>query len=256
MTALDLGQWVQDAVGGSMLLAVPVAALAGLLSFFSPCVLPLLPGYLSYATGMAASDIAAGTARGSRGRVLAGTALFVAGFGVVFVSSGALLGGLGGLLLEHRRAIAIVVGSVAILLGLMFAGVLPLGQRTLRLCRAPAVGVATAPLLGVVFGVGWTPCIGPALSVVLTLAVNEGTAVQGAVLAGVYALGLGVPFLLAAVAFTRLAGTLRWVRRHQRGLQFAGGAMMVTVGVLLVTGVWDRLMSVLQQWAASFGTVI
>lgn len=258
MTPLDLAGWVRDAVGGSMLLALPVAVLAGLVSFFSPCCLPLLPGYLSYASGLAASDIVdgAGGARGSRSRMLAGTSLFVLGFAVVFVSQGALFGGLGSVLRLHQGTVNIVVGVVAIALGLIFADLLPMGRRTLRLSTAPRVGVAAAPLLGVVFGLGWTPCIGPALGVVLSLALNEATAVRGAVLALAYALGLGLPFLAFGLAFGRLSGALAFVRRHQRGLQRGGGVLMAAVGVLLVTGLWEGLMGIVRQWGATFGAVV
>lgn len=251
---LDVGAAFAGAVGGSMVLALPVAVLAGLVSFFSPCVLPLLPGYLSYATGLSASDVTSG--RGSRARILAGTSLFILGFALVFVSTGALFGGLGGLLLAHARTISIVIGVLAVLLGLIFAGVIPLGQRTVRLGGVPRVGIAAAPLLGLVFGLGWTPCIGPTLSVVLTLAVNEATALRGAVLALAYALGLGLPFLAAGLAFDRLGGTLAWVRRHHGLLQRLGGGLLVVVGLLLVTGVWDRLMGVFRQWASAFGVVV
>ncbi len=253
--ALDLGTGFSDALGGSMLLAIPVAVLAGLISFFSPCVLPLLPGYLSYATGLVASDIVDGSA-GSRRRIVVGTSLFVAGFAAVFVSQGALFGGLGSALRVNQGVVNVVVGVIAIGLGLVFADVLPLGRRTFRLSAVPRAGVAAAPLFGIVFGLGWTPCIGPALGVVLSLALNEATAVRGALLALAYALGLGIPFLAFGLAFGRLAGLLGWVRRHQRGLQRTGGLLMVAVGVLLVTGLWEVLMGIIRQWASGFGAVV
>ncbi|MDN5572061.1 MAG: cytochrome c biogenesis protein CcdA [Propionibacteriaceae bacterium] len=237
-----------------MLLALPVAVIAGVVSFFSPCVLPLLPGYLSYATGLATTDVMSG--RGPRGRLLLGTGLFVAGFAFVFVSTGALFGGLGALLMQWSRPLTIVAGVLAIVLGLVFAGVVRFGQNTVRLSTAPGFGLAAAPVLGIVFGIGWTPCIGPTLAVVLTLALNEGTAVRGAVLALAYALGLGLPFLVAALAFDKMATTLNWVKRHHATLQRLGGALMIAVGVLLLTGLWDRLMGVFRQWASAFGLVI
>lgn len=254
MIPLELADWAKDAVGGSMALAIPVAALAGLVSFFSPCVLPLLPGYLSYATGMAAGEIAEG--RGSRGRVLAGTLLFVAGFALVFVATGALIGSLGGLLLAWRRPITVVVGLLTIALGLLFAGWLPIGRGTMRLNVVPKVGVAAAPLLGIVFGLGWTPCIGPALSVVLNLALNEATALRGGLLAFVYALGLGLPFVIAGLAFTRMGRAIGWVKRHHLAVQRTGGIVMIVVGILLVTGWWDVVMSIMQQWVSAFEVVI
>lgn len=251
---LDLGGWARDAAGGTMLLALPVAVLAGLVSFFSPCVLPLLPGYLSYATGLAASEITAG--RGARGRIVAGTGLFVAGFALVFVSSGALFGGLGSQLAAWARPLTIGVGVLAIALGLVYAGVLRVGQSTVRPVTTRRVGLAAAPLLGIGFGLGWTPCIGPTLGVVLTLALNEATAARGALLALAYALGLGVPFLVAGLAFTRLAGTLAWVRRHHGLLQRVGGGLLVAVGLLMVSGAWDLLLGVVRTWVSAFGVVL
>ena len=242
MLPLELADWAKEAVGGSMLLALPVAALAGLVSFFSPCVLPLLPGYLSYATGMAAGEIAEG--RASRGRVLAGTLLFVAGFALVFVSTGVLAGSLGGLLLGWRRPITVVVGVLTIALGLLFAGWLPFGRGTLRLNVAPRIGIAAAPLLGIVFGLGWTPCIGPALSVVLNLALNEATAVRGGLL------------VIAGLAFTRMGRAIGWVKRHHAAVQRGGGVLMILVGLLLVTGWWDAAIAVMQQWIGAFEVVI
>ena len=177
MLPLELDSVIKEAIGGSMFLAIPVAALAGLLSFFSPCVLPLLPGYLSFATGLGASEITSG--KGPRGRLLAGTLLFVAGFALVFVVTGAVVGSLGMVLLAQQRVITIVIGVLTIVLGLIFAGWVPLGQNAVRPGIVPKVGLAAAPLLGIVFGLGWTPCIGPALGVVLNLALNQSTAVRG-----------------------------------------------------------------------------
>ncbi len=249
-------EWVEQAVGGSVLLALPVALLAGLVSFFSPCVLPLLPGYLSYATGLGSAEIVSGEAgQRRRRRVLAGTLGFVAGLALVFVATGALAGGLGAALVGWQRPLSVVAGLVAIVLGLVFTGWLPF-QATWRPDVAPRLGVAASPLLGIVFALGWTPCLGPAISVVLTLALNEGTALRGGVLAFVYALGLGLPFVLAGLAFDRFSGTLAWVRRHHRGVQVFGGVAMMLVGVLLVTGWWDALMGWLRQWAAGFQAVI
>jgi cytochrome c-type biogenesis protein len=250
----DLGLWAQNAVGGSMALALPVALTAGLVSFFSPCVVPLLPGYISYATGLSAAQVVGG--QGRRGRVLAGTGLFVLGFAVVFVASGALVGTLGQLLFGYREVLTRVLGGVAIVLGLIFAGLLPLGRRDLRFDRVPRVGVAAAPLLGIVFGLGWTPCIGPTLGVVYTLAINEGSAMRGGLLAFVYALGLGIPFVVAGLAFARMARTVSFLRRHQLALLRIGGAMMVVVGLLLVTGAWDHLMNDIRQLVSGFQTVI
>jgi len=173
MIALDLATWAETAVGGSMALALPVALLAGLVSFFSPCVVPLLPGYLSYATGLGAAEVVEGSPH--RGRMLAGASLFVLGFAAVFVITGVVAGSAGRMLAEYRGVITRVLGVLIILLGLIFAGLLPIGQRDLRLHRIPAVGVAAAPLIGVVFALGWTPCLSPTLGVVVNLGFNEGT---------------------------------------------------------------------------------
>jgi len=252
--AVTFADWVREAVGGSVLLALPVALLAGLVSFFSPCVLPLLPGYLSYATGLGAAEITAG--RGGRSRVLLGTIGFVAGFAAVFVATGALAGSVGAALVAWQRPLTIGAGILSIALGLVFTGWLPMGQGTWRLNLSPRLGLAAAPLLGIVFGLGWTPCIGPALSVVLSLALNEATALRGGVLAFAYAVGLGLPFIIAGLAFGRLAGTLDWVKRHHRGIQVAGGVAMMAVGVLLATGWWDLLMAGIRQWVSNFTVVI
>jgi cytochrome c-type biogenesis protein len=254
MAPLDLAGWAETAVGGTMALALPVALLAGLVSFFSPCVVPLLPGYLSYATGLGAAEVVEGSPR--RGRMLAGTSLFVLGFAAVFVMTGVVAGSAGQLLAAYRDVITRVLGVVIIMLGLIFAGVLKFGQRDLRLHRIPAVGVAAAPLVGVVFALGWTPCLSPTLGVVVNLGFNEGTAVRGGLLGFVYALGLGIPFVLAGLAFTRMASAVAFLRERQQLVMRIGGVLLIIVGLLLVTGAWNTLTAVLRQWASSFETVI
>jgi cytochrome c-type biogenesis protein len=254
MAPLDLASWAETAVGGTMALALPVALLAGLVSFFSPCVVPLLPGYLSYDTGLGAAEVVEGSPR--RGRMLAGTSLFVLGFAAVFVMTGVVAGSAGQLLAAYRDVITRVLGVVIIMLGLIFAGVLKIGQRDLRLHRIPAVGVAAAPLVGVVFALGWTPCLSPTLGVVVNLGFNEGTAVRGGLLGFVYALGLGIPFVLAGLAFTRMATAVAFLRERQQLVMRIGGVLLIIVGLLLVTGAWNTLTAVLRQWASSFETVI
>jgi cytochrome c-type biogenesis protein len=254
MIPLDLATWAETTVGGSMALALPVALLAGLVSFFSPCVVPLLPGYLSYATGLGAAEVVEGSTH--RGRMVAGASLFVLGFAVVFVITGVVAGSAGRLLAEYRDVITRVLGVLIIVLGLIFAGVLRLGQRDLRIHRIPAVGVAAAPLIGVVFALGWTPCLSPTLGVVVNLGFNEGTAVRGGLLGFVYALGLGIPFVIAGIAFTKMARAVAFLRERQQLIMRIGGVLMIVVGVLLVTGTWNTLTAVLRQWAASFETVM
>ncbi len=236
MTPLDIGDWfARTAHDGSLLLAVPVALVAGLVSFFSPCVVPLLPGYLSYATGLSGADLE--DAR--RGRMLAGSLLFVLGFSVVFVSYGALFGAIGDWLFKYQHQVTIVLGVLTIGLGLVFIGVVPWLQRDIRIHKVPAVGLAAAPMLGILFGLGWTPCIGPTLSAVTSLAVNEASAGRGALLSFAYCLGLGIPFIAAALAYRRMLGTVGWIRRHQQWVTRFGGLMLIAVGLLLVTGWWD-----------------
>jgi cytochrome c-type biogenesis protein len=239
----------ETVLNGALLLALPVAVLGGLVSFFSPCVLPLVPGYLSYVTGVSGADLA--DAR--KGRMAAGASLFVLGFTAVFVSYGTLFGNFGSTLDAYRGTITKVLGALTIVLGLAFMGVLGgFTQREFRFHRRPTMGLAGAPLLGVLFGIGWTPCIGPTLAAVNTLAFNQASAGRGALLTVAYCVGLGAPFILAAVAFRRALGAFAWVKRHHVWVMRAGGLMLVVVGVLLVTGIWDRMIAGLQVWSATF----
>lgn len=244
---------------GPLAAAVAVAILAGLVSFLSPCVLPLVPGYLSYVTGLSGAELddpdAAGRRR-VRGRILAGGALFVLGFTAVFVSYGALFGGLGRALATHQGVVERVIGAVVIVLGLAFLGLVPGLQRNVRLRRLPSSGLAGAPLLGVVFGVGWTPCVGPTLGAVQGLAYVSASAGRGALLSAAYCLGLGLPFLAFAVGYRRVLGALAVVRRHAQWVTRAGGVLLVVLGLLLLTGLWDDVTITLRDWAGSFTPVV
>ncbi len=247
-----MAEWFQQqASSGSLVLAIPVALIAGLVSFFSPCVIPLLPGYLSYATGLSGADLE----HARRGRMLAGAVLFVLGFSAVYVLLGWVSGSIGGWLVEWRSQLELVLGIITILLGLAFAGLVPFMQRDWRVHQVPAVGLAAAPALGFLFGVGWTPCIGPTLAAITNLSLNEATAGRGALLSGVYCIGLGLPFIVAALAYRRALGAFGFVRRHQQWVTRIGGAMLVLVGLALVTGWWDQAVTWLQIHLVENSTV-
>jgi cytochrome c-type biogenesis protein len=242
----DVGTSFQHAANGSLLLAAPVALLAGLVSFLSPCVLPLVPGYLSYVTGLSGADLGSEDREQMRRvsmRVLAGSLLFVLGLAVVYVSEGALFGNIGIRLQAHQTAVNRVGGVIAILLGITFIGLVPRMQREWRFHRLPKAGLAGAPLLGVLFAVGWTPCTGPTLAVVLNLALQDkaSTAGRGAFLTFIYVLGLGIPFIITGLVFRHALGAFAVVKRHYGVVVWTGGLLLVAVGVLLVTGVWDTL---------------
>jgi cytochrome c-type biogenesis protein len=298
-------------LSGPLILAVPVAAAAGAVTFLSPCVLPLVPGYLSYVAGMSGVDAQASPAAGDghpagtggtaaarstasagstaatdstaatggpapgaggggtavkapaaavaagpgRPRTVAGTALFVLGFSVVFATEGVAFGGLGSVLRTHVAGLTQILGGFTIILGLLFAGVFdrfPVTGRIIRPSVRPRAGLAGAPVLGVLFGLSWTPCIGPTLSVVMGLALTSGTAVRGALLMFVYGLGLGIPFLIVALLFQRGMTTFGFARRHARLITRVGGAMLVAVGVLELTGTWTAAMQWIQtHWIAN-----
>lgn len=252
---LGMMDGAQDLIlDGSMLAALPIALLAGLLSFFTPCSLPLVPGYLSYVAGMAGAESEVTRELGGgkparRTRTVAGAALFVLGFALVFTSYGLAFGSLGAQLAAYQDVIIRVAGALTLGLGILFAGGsgrLPVLGRTVRLPVTPRVGLAGAPLLGAVFAVGWTPCIGPALAAVLTLATTTATAGRGALLSLAYALGLGIPFLLAALSITRATRVFAWVRQRSTWLTRGGGALLIVVGLLQVSGIWTRWIASLQ----------
>jgi cytochrome c-type biogenesis protein len=251
---------------GPLLVAAGVAALVGLISFASPCVLPLVPGYLAYVSGLVGTggverDVPSGggtatavrTGVSPRTRMVLGAVLFVLGFTAVFVTINLAVGALGLFLLQYNDIITRVMGVVTIVVGLAFLGWLPLLQRTKRLTARPAAGLAGAPLLGIVFGLGWTPCLGPTLAAVTSLAFQEGTAARGAILGLAYCLGLGIPFVLVALGARWAVGATSFLRRNAQTVTRVGGAFLVLVGLLLVTGMWTELMFWLRSWAASTG---
>ncbi|MEU4150345.1 MULTISPECIES: cytochrome c biogenesis protein CcdA [unclassified Streptomyces] len=253
LLTLAAGGQNQTVLNGALLLALPVAVLGGLVSFFSPCVLPLVPGYLSYVTGVTGTDLA--DAR--RGRMATGAALFVLGFTVVFVSGGALFGFFGQTLQSYKDVLTRVLGVLMILLGVFFMGLMPwLTQREFRFHRRPTTGLLGAPLLGALFGIGWTPCIGPTLASVVALSSQQASAGRGAILTVAYCLGLGVPFVLTAVAFRKALGAFGWVKRHYVWVMRIGGTMMIVTGVLLLTGAWDHLVQEMQTWSDGFSVGI
>lgn len=310
MSWAEIGRlFAETVLAGPMVAAIGVAVVAGIVSFASPCVLPLLPGYLGYLGGMSgqlgaqpasgpaetsgpveasprpveaahpvgqslarsgpsptdagsrrAADAHAAVARAARsrgtGRLVAGVLLFVAGFTAVFVLLGVVFGWIGLALAPWLDVVTRVLGVGVVLMGLAFVGYLPFLQRDLRPHITPRAGVWGAPLLGVVFGLGWAPCIGPTLAAVLLLSLDGGTPWRGGILALAYCLGLGVPFVVIALAYHRAAGTVGFLRRHHRAITRIGGGMLVAVGLALVTGLWTRLADWIGLLVADFVTVV
>lgn len=240
-------------VDANVLVAALIAFAAGVVSFASPCVLPLVPGYLSYMSGLSGAEIAEGHLR-AKGRLLTGSILFVLGFGVPFMLIGAFASELFFDLQREIWARVLIGGIVAVLGVLMASGKLVREYRVSHV--APSGGVASAPLLGFAFGVGWTPCVGPALGAIITLSSTTGGAARGGFLGMVYALGIGAPFILFALLFKRLARTLDFLKRNARVLQIAGGGLIALVGLAIATGVWDWFITQLRPLIGGFETVI
>lgn len=244
------------ATSGPLVVAMAVAAAAGLVSFLSPCVLPLVPGYLSYVTGLAGDDldaasrrapltggdVALATRRRARRRIVAGTLGFIAGFAVVFVTVAVAFNAAGRALATNARTIEIAAGALTVLLGAGYLGLFPLLQRQVRATRLPSAGLASAPVLGATFGLSWTPCVSPTLGAVLGLAAMESTASRATVLALAYCAGLGLPFLFVGLGLRRALALISLVRRHHRWVTRAGGALLIAIGLALLTGAWNDTM--------------
>lgn len=253
---MDVTDLVAD---GQLLVASVIALAAGLVSFVSPCVLPLVPGYLAYVSASASS--AGGTsgngtlltdARRTRRRMVFGALLFVAGFTAVFVAILSLAGSVGSWLIQWEDPITRIMGALIIVMGLVFIGAFGRMQRTTRLKLKPRLGLVGAPLLGAVFAIGWTPCIGPTLSVIGSLALQGGTAGRGAWLALMYSIGLGAPFVLAAFGFGWMTTATNFFKRHIRTVNLIGGVLLIIIGVLMLSGVWIQIMYALQAVMSSF----
>lgn len=245
------------AVSGPLLLAAAVAVLAGAVSFASPCVVPLVPGYLAYLAGLVGVDAPMETRTRGRFRVAGAAMLFVAGFTVVF---GAIMVGvvwLSDVLLANQALLQRIGGVIMIVMGLAFVGLVPFLQRERRVHWVPRAGVWGAPLLGAVFGLGWVPCIGPTLAgVVVVAAGTGGGSLRGVVLTLAYCAGLGLPFVVIALGASRAVGALGWLRRHTRTIQIIGGGLLVVVGLLLVSGLWGALIASMQVSIAGFVPVL
>jgi cytochrome c-type biogenesis protein len=225
-------------LSGNLLLALAIAIAAGVVAFASPCVLPLVPGYLGYIGGFTSE-----AERPRRSRLVLGVLLFVLGFTLVFIAYNWLLGGASFLLKSHLDIITRIAGVLVILMGLVFIGQFSFLQRTFKPSWTAATGIAGAPLLGIIFGLGWTPCIGPTLSAVLAMSANSASPWRGAILGLAFSIGLGIPFLLVALGLNWATGSMAFLKRHIRVVNIIGGSLLVVIGIFMVTGVWQDLMS-------------
>lgn len=251
----------ETVAGGGLLLASLIAMAAGLVSFLSPCVLPLIPGYLAYVSGIADANAsaAADPARarlGERRRMVLGSVLFVLGFTIVFLLLNILMGSVGLWLWDWQDLIVRIMGVVLILMGLVFMGLFSKMQGTARLKLKPRIGLAGAPLLGIVFAIGWAPCMGPTLGVVISLSYQSGSLGRAALLGLAYCIGLGVPFVLAAFGFGWMTQTMTFFKRHIRVVNLIGGGLLILIGLLMVTGIWSQIMFSLQAVMSNFGTIL
>jgi len=237
--------FVEQIMSGFLITALPVAFIAGVISFLSPCILPLVPGYLSFAAGFSSS----------RGKVFLGSVLFVLGFSFVFVSFGAIFGGLGNQLVANEAIISIILGLITIFLGFIFLGKFPFAP-TFRPTMKTTGGLIGAPILGFLFGVGWTPCIGPALAAVQTLAFQESSALRGALLSLGYCLGLGLPFIASGVFLDRSEKLRKYLVKHGDLITKIGGVFLITLGLLQVTGLWGQLMNSMRSLISDFIPVV
>ncbi|MEV7768067.1 cytochrome c biogenesis protein CcdA [Microbacterium sp. NPDC086615] len=230
---------------GALWLAIPIALAAGLISFLSPCVLPLVPGYLGFIGGAVAPRGSSASTAG-RGRLLGGTLLFIAGFTVVFMALNVLGGAAGAFFTRYGDVITRVVGVVIILMGLVFIGLFGIAQRSVRMQARGNLGLIGAPLLGIALGVGWTPCIGPTLTAIISVSYIVGDPWRAAMLGLAYSLGLGIPFILLALGFGWATRSVAFIRKHIRLVNLIGGALLIVLGLLMVVGVWGTWMSTLQ----------
>jgi cytochrome c-type biogenesis protein len=230
---------------GSMVVALPFAVLVGLISFLSPCVLPLVPGYIAYATGFAST----------KGRVLLGSILFVAGFTFIFTSFGLAFGGLGSKITQHENVLTIVLGVFTIAMGVLFLGVFPFAP-TVQMKMSTTGGIAGAPILGFLFGLSWTPCIGPGLAAVQSLAFTESSATRGAILSIGYSLGLGIPFILSGLYLDKSKKIRTYLLGKGATITKVGGLLLIVIGILQVTGLWLDLMIWLRSYISEFAPVL
>ncbi|WP_029263875.1 MULTISPECIES: cytochrome c biogenesis CcdA family protein [unclassified Microbacterium] len=249
---------------GALWIAIPVAMLAGLVSFLSPCVLPLVPGYLGFLGGaVAPRQVASGGGDGrattqtaetaTRGRLVLGVLLFIFGFSLVFVSITALGGVASVFLLQWGEIITRILGVVIIAMGLVFLGLFGFAQRELRFHVDSKAGIIGAPLLGIALGIGWAPCLGPTLTAIFALSFNAGDPVRAGFLGLAYSLGLGIPFLLVALGFGWATKAIGFLRRHIRVVNVIGGVLLILLGILMVTGLWTDIMS---RLTAVMGSVV